>query len=231
MTRPEVDHEPLPGAVVDFPLRGEWCAINTPAHRVPSHGTDYFGQRYAYDFARLDPSGISFHRGSFLRHLTTGIHASEFFCWDEPVYSAFEGRVLAARDSWPDRGRVSLPWELLRGAFLASGPRGNDYRPLAGNFVLIEGAPGVALYAHLRCGSIRVRQGETVQTGEYLGSLGNSGNSTMPHLHFHVMDGPNPLAAIGLPCAFRAYERLEKDVWVGVRSGVPGRMERIRLER
>ena len=46
-------------AVVDFPLRGEWRAVNTPAERVPSHGTDYFGQRYAYDFMRFDATGIS----------------------------------------------------------------------------------------------------------------------------------------------------------------------------
>ena len=40
--------------VVDFPLRGEWAAANTPAHRIPSHGTDMLGQRYAFDFVRID---------------------------------------------------------------------------------------------------------------------------------------------------------------------------------
>lgn len=40
--------------IVDFPLRGEWVAPNTPARRVPSHGTDLTGERYAYDFFRTD---------------------------------------------------------------------------------------------------------------------------------------------------------------------------------
>ena len=221
-------HTAPSAAVVEFPLRGEWCAINTPAHRIPSHGTDYFGQRYAYDFARPAPSGITFHDGSVLRHLTTGVPASAFLCWDEPVYCAFDGRVLLAGDGWSDRTHVSVPWELIRGSFLARGSRGTDYRPLAGNFVIIQGEPGVALYAHLRRGSIRVRQDQTVSAGEELGNVGNSGNSTMPHLHFHLMDGPDPLTAAGLPCSFRAYERFGTGTWVPVSGGVPGRMERLR---
>jgi hypothetical protein len=44
-------------AVVDFPLRGEWWATSTTAERVPSHGTNFFAQRYAFDFVRMDPPG------------------------------------------------------------------------------------------------------------------------------------------------------------------------------
>ena len=40
--------------VVDFPLRGEGVAFNSPGDRVPSHGTDMLGQRFAYDFIRVD---------------------------------------------------------------------------------------------------------------------------------------------------------------------------------
>ncbi|GEM_PF-5659200 len=39
---------------VRFPLSGEWCAVNTPGFKVPSHGTDQLGQRYAYDFFQID---------------------------------------------------------------------------------------------------------------------------------------------------------------------------------
>ena len=48
--------------VVDLPLRGEWTVERTPAHRIPSHGTDLFGQRYAFDFVRTD------HRHGFHLH-------------------------------------------------------------------------------------------------------------------------------------------------------------------
>jgi hypothetical protein len=40
--------------VVRFPLRGEWVAVRTPAHRIPSHTTEMLGQRYAFDFVRPD---------------------------------------------------------------------------------------------------------------------------------------------------------------------------------
>jgi hypothetical protein len=45
---------PATAVVVEFPLRGEWVAVRTPAHKIPSHGTELFGQRYAFDFVRPD---------------------------------------------------------------------------------------------------------------------------------------------------------------------------------
>ena len=219
-------------AVVDFPLRGDWRALNTPAARVPSHGTDFFAQRYAIDFVQMDATGTWFYpggAGQLLRHATIGLAASRFFCWGQPVHSAFAGRVIAALDRWPDRARVQLGWELLRATFVP--PRGvapGDYRPLAGNYVLVEGAEGIALYAHLRCGSVRVAAGQRLASGDVLGAVGNSGNSTMPHLHFHLMDGADALTARGLPCAFRRYERWTGGGWEAVAHGVPGELERIR---
>jgi hypothetical protein len=213
--------------LLDFPLRGEWCALNTPAERIPSHGTDYFGQRYAFDFVQLDSGGHSHPRG-LLRQLVGVLPASAFYCWGQPVYSAGTGRVLAAGDGWPDRRRVNGIWELVRGLWIGARPSGADYRPLTGNFVLIEGAAGVALYAHLRNGSVAVTAGERVGTGTLLGSVGNSGNSTMPHLHFHLMDGPDPMVASGVLCAFRRYERFDRGAWEPVDRGVPGPFERVR---
>jgi hypothetical protein len=215
-------------AVVELPLRGEWCALNTPAHRIPSHGTDYFAQRYAYDFARVGSEGMRFQPGSMLRHLTAGVPASQFFCWDQPVEAAFSGQVVAVGDGWPDRRHVAALWEILRGTFFARPPRDGDYRPLAGNYVLVAGVPGVALYAHLRCGSVSVLEGESIAAGAMIGSVGNSGNSTMPHLHFHLMDGPDPLRASGVPCVFRRYEAFVNGEWVSVHHGAPNRLERIR---
>jgi murein DD-endopeptidase MepM/ murein hydrolase activator NlpD len=55
-------------------------------------------------------------------------------------------------------------------------------------------------------GSVRVKPGDRVRTGQVLGLLGNSGNTDAPHLHFHVMDGPSPLLANGLPYVFGAFE-------------------------
>ena len=62
-----------------------------------------------------------------------------------------------------------------------------------------------ALYAHLRAGSIKVKPGDRVKLGQVMAHVGNSGNTLAPHLHFHVMDAPVPLAANGLPYAIDAF--------------------------
>ena len=220
----------LRGAVVaDFPLRGEWAATSTPAERIPSHGTDYFAQRYAYDFYRLTSNGVKPYSAAIWRHLFRSIPVEACLCWNAPVFSAFDGVVIDARDGWPDRRRLSFLPDML-GATLGTEPRGDDFRPLTGNYVIIEGGRGYALYAHLREGSVRVRNGESVVRGEPIGAVGNSGNSSMPHLHFQLQSGPDPRTAAGIPCAFTTYERFDKGSWQRVIGGFPGALERIRVE-
>ena len=155
--------------VVEFPLRGEWRALNTPAARVPSHGTDELGQRFAYDFVQMNAAGTRYSERSVLRHWLGSLPAEAFYCWEQPVFSAFEGRVCAAGDGWLDRMRVHTGWELLRVTFAPPRPAGSDFRPVIGNFVMIEGAAGTALYAHLREGSVGVGPGDVVESGARIG--------------------------------------------------------------
>jgi hypothetical protein len=178
-------------------------ALRTPAQRIPSHGTNFLGQRFAYDFVRLDGTGSRFAKSSALRHFCSYAPAAHFFAWDEPVFAAFAGTVVASEDGWSDRVRVNAIWELIRASCFLRPPKPNDLRSLLGNYVLVEGQPGVALFAHLRKGSIRVRRGQAVKAGEQLANVGNSGNSTMPHLHFHVMDSVDPWKAQGVYCGFQ----------------------------
>ena len=209
---------------VEFPLRGEWTALRSPGTKVPSHGTDYFGQRYAFDFARIDAGTNKYYPQSIFRHLLGHVPASSFFCWDEPVYSSSAGTVIGAADGWPDHERVNFFADMLR----TSDIDGADYRPLTGNYVIIQGEGAFAMYGHLRRGSVEVAVGQRVVAGGRIGRVGNSGNSTMPHLHFQLMDRADPLEAKGVPCAFGAYERFEKDRWIGVRDGIPQVLERVR---
>lgn len=64
-----------------------------------------------------------------------------------------------------------------------------------------------ALYAHLKPGSLAVSAGDHVARGQVLGELGQSGNSTAPHLHFHIMDRPSSsgLGAQGVPYVFESF--------------------------
>jgi hypothetical protein len=220
--------------VVEFPVSGEWTAANTPAQRVPSHGTNFFAQRFAIDLFQVDWKTRSPCATLGWRRWLTPISAAAFHCWGQPVHAAFAGRVVNAGDGWPDRRRVHRVWEILKATTplsvltLLSLPRGKNYRPLIGNFVVVEGAPGVALYAHLQQGSLTIAVGDEVGAKTYLGNVGNSGNSTMPHLHFQVMDRPDPRKAKGKLCAFRGYERYVDGSWHPVAVGVPGYLERVR---
>lgn len=196
------DDAAFPTHVVGFPVSGEWTAINTPAERIPSHGTNLFGQRFAFDLVRLSSSGASFSRRPLWRQFLYYVDAADFFAWNQPVFSAYPGIVVAAEDDWPDRLRVNALWETLRASLLQGAPDPRDLRSLLGNHVLVQGEPGIALYAHLRQGSVLVDKGQAVHAGQRLGKVGNSGNSTMPHLHFHVMDREDLWQAQGVYCGF-----------------------------
>src|SRR6202030_3311323 len=78
---------------------------------------------------------------------------------------------------------------------------------IGGNHVIMEIGNGLyAFYAHIQPGSIRVKVGDNVRRGQVLGLLGNSGNSTEPHLHFHICNANSELGCEGLPYAFAEYE-------------------------
>lgn len=77
-------------------------------------------------------------------------------------------------------------------------------RAIIGNHVILDLGEGTyAVYAHVQRGSLQVRAGDTVRAGQPIARVGNSGNTTEPHLHFHLMDGPDPDSARGIPFTWR----------------------------
>ncbi len=225
---------PIPDPIaVDFPLKGEWVAPNTPGKKVPSHGTDALGQRYAYDFIQVKPGtrGMRFYKVSPLRYLVFGARLQDCFAWRQTIYSPVDGTVVQVADGWPERQPVHLARDLalvLKHAVSFDPARTPDLRAVAGNYIIIETGAGYAFLAHARTGSIRVQAGETVARGQPLAEVGHSGNSTAPHLHFHLMDGPDLLTAQGIPCCFREYEVQRAGGWTLVRNGIPTDTDRIR---
>ncbi len=218
--------------VVDFPLRGEWFTPNTPAKRIPSHGTDMLGETYAYDFVMVDwdRKGKPFFKGSVLRHFLTGTPLAHCYGWGQGVYAPFDATVIRARDGLRERKRVhpvSDLYAVLRNAsaFNAESP---DVRGLAGNHVILQSGGVFALLAHLQHGSVCVSEGQKVNAGELLGQVGHSGNSTAPHLHFQLMDSADPRTMKGFPCAFRQYEVFRDGRWQAVKNGIPSDQERFR---
>ena len=216
--------------VVELPLRGEWTVERSPADRIPSHGTDLFGQRYAYDLVRTDRRlGIHTHPAGTLRWVLLGGRTQDSYGWGQPVHAAADGEVVQAVDGvaerqWLHPGREA--WWAVK-TTLRVARHGLDPVLLAGNHVITATGGICALYAHLAPGSVAVTRGQRVRAGEVLGRVGHSGNSTAPHLHFQLMDSPNPLQAVGVPCAFAAYLVERDGQWHRVERGIPHRGERL----
>ncbi|MCE9635682.1 MAG: M23 family metallopeptidase [Planctomycetes bacterium] len=181
------------------PLRGGgWICENGPStisgHRravVWLHGRPRAAQRFAVDFFRAGADGRTFS-GDVAR-------CESYHAFGADVLAVAAARVAVSVDGIPD----NVPDATRRAVEMS-----ND--TVAGNHVVLDlGGGRFAMYAHLRNGSVTVRTGDRVARGQVVGSLGNSGNSTEPHLHFHVADGASPVDASGLPFAFDAFaERL-----------------------
>lgn len=182
-----------------YPFTGRWAVRNSPADRVPSHGTTRFGSGYAIDFVPVAGDGRS--APMTWRSWLRAEPPEAFTGFGRPVLAPVGGRVLAVHDGVPDhRARRGLP-----SVGYALGQRGRvaeGWRAVAGNHVAIDGGAGVVVLCHLRQGSITVTTGQEVRVGDVLGGCGNSGNSTEPHLHLQAMDRFDPEHGRGLAIGF-----------------------------
>jgi hypothetical protein len=196
----------VPAVLLDLPFTGLWLARNSPAARVPSHGSDLFGTTYAIDFLAVDARGRTAEVRDW-RTLLSSEPVDRFLGFGRPILSPADGVVAAVHDGEPDhparRSQLALvPYALGQAARVRRG-----MAAVAGNHVMIAlGRAGpYAAVVHLQLGSIVVRPGEAVVAGQPLGSCGNSGNSTQPHVHLQVMDSLDVATARGVPLAFRRF--------------------------
>ncbi|WP_067485816.1 M23 family metallopeptidase [Actinomadura hibisca] len=205
------------------PVQGRWVAVNSPADKVPSHGTHELGQSYAIDLVHApDPA----REWKALVGWPLAARPATFPAFGRPVLAPADGTVVAvgrhqrdhwSRNSWPALIYLMVEGMVFRsiGSLLTLSPA----RFVLGNHVILDLGDGVyGVFAHLRRGSVRVRPGDRVRAGDQLGEVGNSGNSSEPHLHFHLMDGPHPMWAQGVPFTIE-YRTDDGEARTGVPAG------------
>ncbi len=161
-----------------LPFEGQWLVFWGGDSRELNHHYDSPQQRFAFDFLMVDEAGRS-HRGE-------GRENKDYYAFGQPVLAPADGLVTdvitGVRDNTPGSMNPTFA---------------------GGNAVIIKHTENeVSVLAHFQQGSIRVKCGDEVKRGQVLGLCGNSGNSSEPHIHFHVQNTPIIQDATGLRCVF-----------------------------
>ncbi|WP_433400957.1 M23 family metallopeptidase [Streptomyces sp. CA-146814] len=198
--------EPRDPVEVVPPVTGRWTALNSPADKVPSHGTHVYGQTYAIDIVAEPGTGDELTDRPLFRWVWPVFRRNRAFpAFGVPLLAVADATVVRASDGQRDHlSRNSLP--ALAYLMLVEGAIRSilGVHRVFGNHVILDLGDGTyAAYAHVRRGSLLVKAGDTVRAGQEIGRVGNSGNSSEPHLHLQLMDGPDLDAARGVPFTWR----------------------------
>jgi len=182
-----------PVIVLAPPFKGDgWvnangCCLEVGPHRFvtnPMNGTLDPSEQFAIDWIKIDRQGKAF-RGD-------GKKSEQWLCYGVELLAVAPGTVVEVMRDLPDEPPGVAPTNLT-------------VPQIAGNHVLLDlGSGRYAMYAHLAPHSATVHVGDRVKTGDKLGLLGNTGNTTGPHLHFQISDRPSTLDTTSLPFVFES---------------------------
>jgi murein DD-endopeptidase MepM/ murein hydrolase activator NlpD len=166
-------------ATLHLPFRGEWTVFWGGRTLDQNYHAFTRDQRFAMDLLIVKDGRT--HDGE-------GKKCTDYYCYGQPVLAPAAGTVVWAQDSLPDQV-----------------PGQRDAANATGNSLILDlGGGEYALIAHLQPGSLRFRMGDHVPADAEIGRCGNSGNTTEPHVHLHLQNGPVPFDADGLPAQFTA---------------------------
>jgi murein DD-endopeptidase MepM/ murein hydrolase activator NlpD len=168
---------------------------NTSGHRralIPVNGRAYISQRYAIDWVELYPDGKTYQGDP--------ADNKNYRAYGHEIHAVADGIVTETKDgiaqNTPGAKSLAIPITL---------------ETIGGNHVIADMGNGLyAFYAHMQPGSLRVKVGDKLHRGQVLGLLGNTGNSSEPHLHFDICNASSMLACEGIAYAFASFEVVGK---------------------
>ena len=163
-----------------LPFQGEWYVFWGGRKVSQNYHAVTRNQRFAYDLVI---------RKQASSHTGEGKVNEDYHCFGQPILAPGPGFVVAAEDGIED----NVPGKM------------NPRMPLGNHVMLDHGNGEFSFLAHLRKGSLKVKAGDRVEAGQVLGACGNSGNSSEPHLHYHLQNSPEFAKGAGLPAQFVNY--------------------------
>jgi len=162
---------------LQLPFQGEWYVFWGGRTLKQNYHAVNKAQRFAYDLIIMK-NGES--------HSGDGKKLTDYYCFGNDVTSPAAGTIVWSCDSLPNN-------EIGQ----------TDSRHPVGNGVVIDHGNGeFSLIAHLQPKTQHFKVGDKVKAGDLLGKCGNSGNTSEPHVHYHLQDGPDITTAEGLPVTF-----------------------------
>jgi len=189
--------------LLDLPVRGEWLSGHAGATTTTN---PHYKNTYAIDCLKIGPDG------RFYKAPENDV--TDFYSYGEPVHSPADGRITEVMDG-----------------FTSDVFGEPDTENLGGNYVILDIGNGKYFYVgHLMKNRIEVEKGQAVTKGDILGYIGNSGNTSFPHLHMHVQNKPTAdyEGRITYPFRFKTIYRKRLIFWRKVRNAALIRNDRIR---
>jgi hypothetical protein len=178
-----------------FPFRGPGL--------VSQGGALASGHRNRSGLYALDALGLSATYGP-MRVAQPDTDPASYAGWGREIVAPAAGEVVMARNDRPDQpvaGKSDPTY------FLPAYPDGGD----PGNHVVLDHGGGeFSMIAHMQKGSVRVKLGDVVAQGQVLGLLGNSGDTSGPHVHYQLQNGPDWERSDALPSRFANVDSLER---------------------
>jgi len=162
-----------------LPFKGKWLVYWGGDTKELNNHHDTPNQKFAFDFLVADSSGNT-HKGR-------GKANEDYYAFGKEVLAPADGIVTDVINGVRDNKPGSM----------------NSYSAL-GNAVFIEHCDlEISVLAHLKLGSVAVKVGDKVKTGQLIGLCGNSGNSSEPHIHYHLQNTSVIQDGTGIKCFFR----------------------------
>jgi hypothetical protein len=163
-----------------LPFDGDWYVFWGGRSLAQNYHTAFPDQRFAYDLLMMKDGST---------HAGDGSRNEDYYCFGQRIVTPGAGVVVEMKNSVED----NIPGVM------------NPNQALGNHVIIDHGNGEYSFLAHFKQDTVAVQKGQKLEAGEFLGLCGNSGNSSEPHLHFHLQTTVVFQHGDGLPAQFENY--------------------------